>query len=338
MSHTDKVIDSDVFFEVNAITRQIINKTPTKIRLMQNDHNSERFSFVLPRYIEGHDITECNVVEIHFINEDSTTKEATKGKYQLKDMQVASDDETKAVCSWLISKEATQKVGKLKFLLRLACVTDTEFVEYVWNTDVNSDISITSGMENDLLIPDQYEAAVQQVWNKFWDTFQDYGKRTNYMYAFYRQYWTDEIYKPKYTIDFNSSTGATSTFSYSNITDTIVDINVSNAKLENTFNGANVVTIRKLIVDNNTTFNSSFTNCSNLEKLIIDGTIGQNGFNVQWSKKITHESLMSIINALEDKSADTSGTEWKVIIGTSNMAKLTTEEINIAYDKGWVIE
>ena len=157
------------------------------------------------------------------------------------------------------------------------------------------------------------------------------------MYAFYRQFWTDKIYKPKYIIKFSAS-GANSAFSYSYITDTIVDIDASGSKLENTFNGASLVIIRKLIVTTATTYISTFEGCTSLEILIIEGTIGKNGFNVQWSKKLTHESLMSIINALEDKSEDTSGTEWKVTIGTSNMGKLTTEELQIAYDKGWVIE
>ena len=49
MAHNDKIKDCDAFFEVDPITRQIINKTPAKIVLMQGDHNSEKFTFTLPR-------------------------------------------------------------------------------------------------------------------------------------------------------------------------------------------------------------------------------------------------------------------------------------------------
>lgn len=43
------------------------------------------------------------------------------------------------------------------------------------------------------------------------------------------------------------------------------------------------------------------------------------------------------MNALQDKSADTSGTAWKVTVGETNLAKLTTEEINAVKQKGWTI-
>ena len=49
MSHSHSVTDADSFFEVDAITREVINKTPKKITLIQYDHNSEIFTFMLPQ-------------------------------------------------------------------------------------------------------------------------------------------------------------------------------------------------------------------------------------------------------------------------------------------------
>jgi hypothetical protein len=69
----------------------------------------------------------------------------------------------------------------------------------------------------------------------------------------------------------------------------------------------------------------------------MDGAIGQNGFDVHWSTKLTHDSLMSIINHLSDKSSDTSGTTWTITLGTENIAKLTDDEIAIAEAKGWEV-
>lgn len=85
-------------------------------------------------------------------------------------------------------------------------------------------------------------------------------------------------------------------------------------------------------------FLSVFLGCSALKNLTILGEIKGNDLNLQWSSYLTHDSLLSIINALADKSADTSGTVWKVIIGGTNMAKLTTEDLDIIEAKGWVFE
>lgn len=60
----------------------------------------------------------------------------------------------------------------------------------------------------------------------------------------------------------------------------------------------------KLKTDGSQAFASTFENCMALENLTIEGTIGQNGFNVQWSTKLSKASWVSIVTAL---SATTSG-------------------------------
>lgn len=86
-----------------------------------------------------------------------------------------------------------------------------------------------------------------------------------------------------------------------------------------------------------TKFSNCFYSCMSLENLTIVGVIGHNSFDVHWSTKLTHDSLMSIINALADYSADTSGTTWTVTLGAENIAKLTEEELDIIDMKGWVV-
>ena len=86
-------------------------------------------------------------------------------------------------------------------------------------------------------------------------------------------------------------------------------------------------------IDENTKFSSTFTACRELVNLTVDGVIGQNGFDIHWSTKLTHESLMSIINALADKSG--TGTTFTITLGTENLAKLTDAEKAIATQKGW---
>ena len=102
-------------------------------------------------------------------------------------------------------------------------------------------------------------------------------------------------------------------------------------------NCSKLVTIEEFCVQKNHQYSTTFTNCTALENLNVTGTIGQNGFDVKSATKLTHDSLMSIINALEDKSADTSGTTWKVTVGTTNLNKLTNEEKAIATAKGWTL-
>ena len=58
--------------------------------------------------------------------------------------------------------------------------------------------------------------------------------------------------------------------------------------------------------------------------------------NLSSSKKLTHDSLMNVINNLYDIA--TKGCKaQKLTLGTDNKAKLTAEEIAIATNKGWTV-
>lgn len=155
MSHTHNVYDSDNKFIVDSISRAIKNNSTSKTIVMQFDHNSEVFTFELPRYIEGHDMTECNRVEVHYLNIDTITKQENEGIYLVNDLKVNTDDETKLTCSWLISQGATQLVGNLNFLLRFICLTD-DVVDYVWNTAIFSGIYVSKGIYNSDIVAEQY--------------------------------------------------------------------------------------------------------------------------------------------------------------------------------------
>lgn len=97
-----------------------------------------------------------------------------------------------------------------------------------------------------------------------------------------------------------------------------------------------IETIDNFISSRITTYNlTTFQNAIHLKNLTMSGVISKNDFDVSYCEKLTHDSLMSIVNTLEDKSTDTSGTTWKVTLGTTNIAKLTTEELQIIENKGW---
>lgn len=155
MSHKHSIYDSDSHFSINPTTRVIKNESSSKTTLIQYDHNSERFTFEMPRYIEGHDMSLCNVVQVHYLNIDSTTKEQSEDAYDVVDLQLSPEDESIVICSWLISQNATKYVGSLNFVLRLSCVTDG-VIEYAWNTAVYSQISVSTGIYNTDTIAEDY--------------------------------------------------------------------------------------------------------------------------------------------------------------------------------------
>lgn len=212
-----------------------------------------------------------------------------------------------------------------------------------------------------------YEAGKKAEYDAFWDTYQANGSRTQYDTAFGGEGWTNETFKPKYDI---KPTRATYMFRVAKIAGDLVEIceslgisldfsecvhmqelfsNAPNitrvgvidirkaTNVSNMFAWSNAKTIDKIIVTETTPMNYFPGAMPELENITIEGTIGQNNFNVQYSTKLTHDSLMSIINALQDKSTDTSGTVWTVTLGPTNIAKLTAEEQQIAHKKGWLL-
>ena len=160
MEHKHGVYDSDTHFSINAITRQIRNDSSRKTVLIQGDHNSERFTFELPRYIEGHDMSECNKVEIHYLNISSDKKKQVSGLYAVEDLQIGTDENT-VTCSWLISQNATKLIGALTFLLRFSCV-EGDKIAYAWHTAIHDTIRISDGINADEAFETEYVDIIEQ--------------------------------------------------------------------------------------------------------------------------------------------------------------------------------
>ena len=161
MAHTHPVIDRDTHFIIDPITRAVTNAESKKTILMQNDHNSERFTFEIDKQVEGHDMTKCNKVEIHYTNEDSNKKNKNAGVYEVTDMQASADNTDKLVFSWLVSENATLYAGSLRFLVVFSCVEKGE-VAYRWNTNINASISISKGMNNGEALEEAYPDILTQ--------------------------------------------------------------------------------------------------------------------------------------------------------------------------------
>ena len=173
MAHSHNIIDTDTHFSINPVTRAIKNESSRKTTLIQYDHNSERFTFTLPRYIEGHDMSLCNNVRVHYINVDSENKRQVKGVYEVEDLHIDSEDENKVLCSWLISSNATQYAGGLSFLIRYACI-EKDTITYAWNTAVFSEIYVGSGLDSAVGFESQYFDIIQQWKDEVMKTFNDH--------------------------------------------------------------------------------------------------------------------------------------------------------------------
>ena len=150
----------------------------------------------------------------------------------------------------------------------------------------------------------------KSYYDEFWDTYQDYGNRTNYAFSFGGSGWTAETFKPKYDI-ISGSTDLIYAFARSldrvdlaqHLNDLGIVFNVD--KCQN-FNAAfvyckftrcpelntssaivmtnmfrqclNLKTIDKLILrdDGKQTWQDSFHECKALENIAFEGVIGTN--------------------------------------------------------------
>lgn len=180
-----------------------------------------------------------------------------------------------------------------------------------------------------------YEAGKKAEYDEFWDTYQENGNRTSYNYAFARV-WNDKFYNPKYPIICSANTySAESVYTNSAITDTKVPIIIRNTRADSIFQDCvSLKRIPSLTFENLSRFAATcFRNCKALEEMNVYGEINVTGMDVSASTKLTHDSLMSIINALKDYS--TEGGTYKVTLGATNLAKLSDTEKAIATNKGW---
>lgn len=218
------------------------------------------------------------------------------------------------------------------------------------------------------------EAGAKSEYDKFWDTIQQNGNRKNYQAAGFH-YMTAETFRPKYDIrptsmqymfynngwqgtlfipdfvehckecgivfdtskclGFSNSLGLLKTRRLG-----VIDFSsVSEANQNNNIwygNNGYLQTIDELVMSETTTLGSNaFQYATGLINMNVTGVIGKNNFNVSYCTQLTKESLMSIINCLKDYSTYTGSTVWKVTLGSTNLAKLTDDEKDIAYEKGW---
>lgn len=157
MAHNDLIIDSDGHFIIDPVTREITNQSG-KTSLMQFDHNSERLTFEVDNIVEGHEMSRCNRVEIHYINVATDKRSQVSDIYPVDDLKL---EDSTLTFSWLISRNVTQLAGAVAFVVRFFCMDgDTEV--YSWGTAKSDVLEVNEGINNSGLVNEDYSDIINQ--------------------------------------------------------------------------------------------------------------------------------------------------------------------------------
>ena len=177
MTHNSKIKDTETHFIIDPETRAITNTSAGNNIIVQYDHNSERFTFEIPKIVDGHDMSESTEVRIHYRNASSANLSKTNGVYIPDDLSVAEGDENTLTFSWLLSSAATQYIGYLYFSIQFVCL-DGETVEYAWNTGIYKDITVIESINNiDEVIAENVDALTaykREIINEVVGTINDF--------------------------------------------------------------------------------------------------------------------------------------------------------------------
>lgn len=200
LTHTHQVVDDDTHFIIDGNSRTISNASEHLPVLIQDDHNSEQFTFEVPKVIDGHDMTLCNHVEVHYINVDKTNIDNTSAsRYDVspEDIKPKADDPDTLVFHWVIDNAATKWIGPLNFAVSFRCVEPVEVIKEVTRNDGTKEfvsvvedrttyrlnikpfigVNVEEGMDVQQAMSDQYADVVEQ-----WETIiEAYGSSSKTM-------------------------------------------------------------------------------------------------------------------------------------------------------------
>ena len=193
--------------------------------------------------------------------------------------------------------------------------------------------------------PKVFEAGQRAERERFWDNCLKYVSAWTYRFAGYG--WNDETFQP--TKDIVVTGSANGMFRETAIVDLakcLADNNVvldlSGATNTNYLFGysSDIKHISMKISEPNevsgvTFTSSSFQSATKITTLSITGILATNGLDLHWSTKLEKESILGILDILQDKTSV--GGTWTVTLGPENLAKLTDAEKAVATQKGWTL-
>ena len=124
---------------------------------VQYDHNIETVTFDCPRYWDDHDMSTMNV----YIN--YTRADNEPGCYIADDVAVDETDTSIMHFSWTISRHVTEAVGPLTILICIKMVDKDGNEVNHWNSERNSEMTVSKGMECGYIIAEKYPDIISQI-------------------------------------------------------------------------------------------------------------------------------------------------------------------------------
>lgn len=154
MNRIHNIIDSDQHFLIDISSRSIKSNLQSKVKLAVGDHNSQRFTFEMPRFIDGHDMSESEYIRIHYLNVGNNG-DTYKGLYEVDDVRVDESDQEVILFTWLVSNLATQFVGSLNFTIQFLCSEEGN-IDYSWSTSILTGLRIMDAINNSETLINEY--------------------------------------------------------------------------------------------------------------------------------------------------------------------------------------
>ena len=154
-----EVVDENQHCIIDKISKSITGPT---FNIVQLDHDSERITYEIPRFIDGHDMLKCTAVEIHYL------AGTNPGIYEVDDLQIKTEDENTLTFSWLVSQNVTKELGTINYVIRFVCADENELY-YVWQTKITTNIVIVQSIFNSDIVIEQNVDILEQ-WRKTLET------------------------------------------------------------------------------------------------------------------------------------------------------------------------
>lgn len=123
---------------------------------VQYDHDVETVTFDCPRYWDDLDMSKLNIY-INYMRKDRYV-----GCYKATDITVDDADSNIMHFNWKISRNISEVVGELKFLV---CIKKSDAEGYEvnhWNSELNTEMYISQGLEAEESIFDAYPDIISQ--------------------------------------------------------------------------------------------------------------------------------------------------------------------------------
>lgn len=138
-------------------TRKITVPDELKRIAVQYDHNIETVTFDCIRYWDGHDMSTMHV----YINYMLANK--ALGCYMSEDVTVDQDDENIIHFTWTISRNVTQAIGPITFLVCIKRVDEDGNEVNHWNSELNKEMFVNQGLECGEPISEDYPDIIEKI-------------------------------------------------------------------------------------------------------------------------------------------------------------------------------